>query len=689
VAVASGRLAAPAFAAPAARWRGRPAQLGAVVALMLIGFVVLRDEFTWPVALTWEELPARLDSFQEWLLEQRTAEDRNIVFAVFEGFRAFAEWLVTALNDVLLWLTWPGVIAAAVLIVLRFGGWRPALVVAGAFVSFALMGLWEVSIQTLALMTAAVLLSLAIGMPIGVIAGRNERFHRAITPVLDAMQIVPAFAYLMPVVILFSVGPAAAVICTMIYAIPPAVRITALGIRGVSVESVEASRAFGATSPQTLAKVQLPLARRQLLLSVNQTIMFALSLVVIAGLIGGRGLGDVVTNGLYSNASLALLAGIAIVIMAIALDRASAAIAERTDPTRRHLTDERGRRARIATVVTFAVVVLAVGVARLLGADGVYPDEFETSTTVYTATIEDNLVGWIQDGLDYVQDPDSFIFGITEPIGNFTLEYFLEPLRVVLVETPWFVILGGLTAIAFVLSGMRPAITTFVLLAAIGVMGVWEPAMDTASQVLVATAFAVALGLVIGIWAAESPRVERLLRPLLDTLQTLPQLVYIIPVIYLMPVSRVPGVIASVLYAVPVVIRLVTNGLRTVSAEAVEAASAFGGSRWQVLTKVKLPLARESIMLGVNQGLILVLAVVVIGGLVGSGALGDMVARGLQRGEFGEGVVASLAILALGIALDRVTQGRRGARDERPARRRARGWGRRRVQVQPGGGDIA
>jgi glycine betaine/proline transport system permease protein len=177
--------------------------------------------------------------------------------------------------------------------------------------------------------------------------------------------------------------------------------------------------------------------------------------------------------------------------------------------------------------------------------------------------------------------------------------------------------------------------------------------------VLVGTALAVAIGLVIGIWAAESPRVERALRPLLDTLQTLPQLVYIIPFIYLVPVSRIPGLVASVLYAIPVVIRLVISGLRGVPKEAVEAASAFGASRMQVLAKVKLPLARDSIMLGVNQGIIMVLAVVVIGGLVGSGALGDMVARGLQRNEFGEGVVASLAILALGIALDRVTQGPR------------------------------
>jgi glycine betaine/proline transport system permease protein len=630
-----------------------------IVAVMVVAYAAFRNEFPWPGSLTWAELPAELDDLQNWLLDQRTAADPNIIFAVLDGFRAFAEWLVGAIEDVLLWLTWVGTTAASVLIVLRFGGWRAALIVAAAFASFALMGLWEESIQTLALMLAAVSLSLAVGVPIGVFAGRNDRFHRAITPALDAMQIVPAFAYLMPIVILFSVGPAAAVICTMIYAIPPAVRITALGIRGVTKDSVEASQAFGATKAQTLLKVQLPLARRQLLLSVNQTIMFALSLVVIAGLIGGRGLGDVVTNGLYSNPALALLAGIAIVIMAIALDRATSAIAERTDPTRRHLTDEKRRRARLATLATFGAIAATVLIARALGADSNYPDEFETSTTVYSATIEDTLLGWIQDVLDFVQDPDKFLFGITEPIGNFMLEYMLEPIRVVLMESPWFVVLLGLTAIAFVLSGLRPAITAFLLLAAIGVMGVWEPAMDTASQVLVGTALAVAIGLVIGIWAAESPRVERLLRPLLDTLQTLPQLVYIIPFIYLVPVSRIPGLVASVLYAVPVVIRLVTSGLRGVPREAVEAASAFGASRMQVLAKVKLPLARDSIMLGVNQGIIMVLAVVVIGGLVGSGALGDMVARGLQRNEFGEGVVASLAILALGIALDRVTQGPR------------------------------
>jgi glycine betaine/proline transport system permease protein len=683
VAVASGRFPAPALPAPSPGWRGREARLGAVVAAMLVAFVALRGDFPWPQSLSWTALPDRLDSFQGWLLDQRTAEDRNLVFTIFDGFRALAEWLVTALTDGLLWMTWVGTAAAAVLVVLRFGGWRAALVVLAALASFALTGLWEPAIQTLALMLAAVVLSLVVGMPLGVIAGRSNRFYRAITPALDAMQIIPAFAYLMPVVILFSVGPAAAVICTMIYAVPPAVRITALGIRGVTAETVEAAQALGATPAQTLFKVQLPLARRQLLLSVNQTIMFGLSLVVIAGLIGGRGLGDVVTSGLYSNPALALLAGIAIVIMAVALDRSTAAIAERTDPTRRHLTDHERRRLRFATAAMAGGVALIVLVARAFGAAEVYPDEFETATYVYSATIEDSLQSAIQSALNYVQDPASVVFGVTEPIGNFLVEYALEPLRLLLVETPWFVTLAGLCVIALVLSGPRPAITTLVMLLAIGVMGVWEPAMDTASQVLVATAIAVALGVAIGIWAAESPRVEGLLRPVLDTLQTLPQLVYIIPFIYLMPVSRVPGVVASVLYAVPVVIRLVTAGLRSVAHEAVEAASAFGATRGQVLLKVKIPLARDAIMLGVNQGMIMVLAVVVIGGLVGSGALGDEVARGLQRNEFGAGVVASLAILALGIALDRVTQGNRSAREPRGGPRRPRGWAPRRRKAQP------
>jgi glycine betaine/proline transport system permease protein len=648
--------AAPVVTIPTGRpwWFGRPGLVVGVVLVMLIAFFGWKTTLPWPNSLVWNSLPRDLDRFQTWLSDSRSAANPSFVFAIFNGFATFLDNLVSWFTTFFQKLTWVGTVALGTLIVLRFGRWQQALGVLAAFASFALMGLWEQSVQTFALIFAAVGLSLLVGMPLGVIAGRSDRFLRFITPLLDAAQIVPAFAYLMPVVILFSVGPGAAVVTTMIYAIPPAIRITALGIRGVASNTVEAAAAMGSTRWQTITKVQLPLARKMLLLAVNQTILFALSMVVIAGLIGGAGLGDVVTSGLYSNPALAILGGFAIVIMAVALDRSTESMANRTDPARRHLTAEKKVRLRLFTLASVVGVGLAVGLGDAFGAGANYSGR----------TAQDWLLHYVQKALDYVQNPSTWIFHTTEPIGNFIVQRGLQPLNSFFVETPWLVMGLGLVAIAFIVSGRRPAVITAMMLGTIGLVGEWAPAMDTLAQVLVATGMTVAFGVALGVWAAESRVVDRILRPINDVLQTLPQLVYIIPFIYLMPVSQVPGVVAAVVYAVPVVIRLVATGLRSVSPDAVEAAGAFGATRRQILLKVKIPLAREAVMLGVNQGIIMVLAVVVIGGLVGSGGLGYEVAQGLGRNEFGQGVIASIAILALGIALDRTTRGRASARKE-------------------------
>jgi glycine betaine/proline transport system permease protein len=634
-------------------WRGRTGGIVLIVLAMLIAFLAWKNHLAWPAALTWNSLSGYLDRFQLWLSNNRNLPSPNVIFQAFNGVASFLDDLVSWLTSLFHWLRWPGTVVLGGLVVLRYGGRKAALGVFAAFASFAALGLWEESVETFALVFAAVGLSLLIGMPLGVLAGRSQRFQKAITPVLDAMQIVPAFAYLMPVVILFSVGPGAAVVTTMIYAIPPAIRITSLGIRGVAANTVEAATALGATRRQVLWKVQLPLARRMLLLAVNQTILFALSMVVIAGLIGGAGLGDAVTNGLYTDPARAILAGAAIVIMAIALDRSTEAMANRTDPALRHLTAERSRMLRFYTVSCAVAVGLSVALAYV----------FDAGSDWTRWTAQDWLRGYVQRALDYVQNPGTFLFrDITNPTGNFIVEHGIQPLRSFFIETPWPVMLLGLVLIAYLLSGLRPALISALMFLIIGFIGEWATAMDTFSQVLVATVLTVIVGFVFGVWAAESKRVAQALRPINDVLQTLPQLVYIIPFIYLMPVSGVPGVVASVLYASPVMIRLVQRGIEDVSPDAVEAAKAFGATRQQVLLKVKIPLAREAIMLGVNQAIIMVLAVVVIGGLVGSGALGYEVAQGLQRNAFGQGVIASVAILALGIALDRVTQGRGVAR---------------------------
>src|SRR5260221_10253091 len=554
---------------PAPWWRGKRGAAVLVVLAMVIGFLGWKNQANWPAVLTWNSLSPHLDRFQVWLSNNRNVPHPNLAFTIFNDFANFLDHLVGWLTSFFHKLTWAGTVALGTLVVLRSGGRKAGLGVLAAFGSFAAIGLWEESVQTFSLMLAAVSLSLAVGVPLGVLAGRSTRFNGIVTPILDAMQIIPAFASVRRVVLLFSGGPGPAVVTTRTSGAPPAIRIAALGIRGVPANTAEAATAIGATRWQVLTKVQLPLARRMLLLSVNQTILFALSMVVIAGLIGGAGLGDSVTNGLYTDPVMAIFAGAAIVIMAIALDRATEAMANRTDPAHRHLDADKSRQLRLYTAACAAVVIGAVIVGHVAHAGADWS----------RWTAQDWLRQYVQRALDYIQNPGTFLFrDITNPTGNFIVQHGIQPLRSFFIETPWPVTLIGLVLIAFLLSGLRPALTTLAMLFVVGLVGEWANAMDTFSQVLVATLLTVIVGFVMGVWAAESQRVSRILRPVNDVLQTLPQLVYIIPFIYLMPVSGVPGVVASVLYATPVMIRLVHRGIQDVPPETVEAPTSSGAT---------------------------------------------------------------------------------------------------------------
>lgn len=221
------------------------------------------------------------------------------------------------------------IIAAIFLIAWRMASWKVGIFGVITFLLIGFLGFWEDAMTTLAMVISAVIFCVVVGVPTGVIAARNDRFASFIRPVMDAMQTTPAFVYLVPVVMLFSIGTVAGVIATIIFSMPPIIRLTNLGIRQVPSDVLEAAKAFGSTANQILLKVQFPLAMPTIMAGLNQTIMLSLSMVVIAALIGAGGLGVPVFEGLNSlRVGLAAIGGLSIVLLAMVLDRITQSLGE-------------------------------------------------------------------------------------------------------------------------------------------------------------------------------------------------------------------------------------------------------------------------------------------------------------------------------------------------------------------------
>ena len=563
---------------------------------------------------------------------------------------------------------WLGVTALGAWLALALGGLRAGLLAGAGLVLLGLQGLFTEAMDTLALTVAAVLASLLVGVPLGVAAGLYPRVQRVVTPVLDLMQTMPTIVYLAPLTLLFLIGPASATLATLVYATPPVVRLTAHGVRGVPAEALEAATSLGSSRLQTLRKVTLPLARRSIVLGVNQTTMAALSMVTIAALIDAPGLGKTVIKALQTlDVGVAFNAGLGIVVLAVVLDRVTTAASVRAEVARRRGAPSRRR--AVLLVVTGALALFAVQVSRTYVWAATFPAELSVGARLADAV--DRATGWVQTSLSPV----------TNGLKDGVTAWLLDPLEALLTQSPWYVVVVALLALAGLLAGARAALTAAVCLALLIGTGLWEDAMTTLASTLLATAAVMVLGVVIGVWMGRSGVVDSWLRPVLDAGQTMPAFVYLVPFLALFSASRFTAIVAAVVYAAPVAIKIVADGVRTVPRAAVESALAVGSTRWQVVTKVQLPLARRSLALAANQGLVAVLSMVVVGGLVGAGALGyDVVAGFSQSRLYGKGLAAGIAIVLLGIMLDRVTQaaaartGRRYAPPQaRPRRRTARG----------------
>lgn len=248
----------------------------------------------------------------------------------FDGIKNAITRVLVTIEDILLWIPWPVVILGVALTAWKVSGRNMALFATAALLLVGLMGrlpggtstLWEGSMETLALIIVSVSISLIFGIPLGIIGARSSFADSLMRPILDGMQTMPSFVYLVPGILFFGLGNVPAVMATVIYAIPPVIRLTNLGIRQVSSEAVEAARSFGTTPLQLLTKVQIPLALPTIMAGINQTTMMALAMVVVASLVGAGGLGEAVLRALgRQEAGNSAIAGLAIVVMAIIIDR--------------------------------------------------------------------------------------------------------------------------------------------------------------------------------------------------------------------------------------------------------------------------------------------------------------------------------------------------------------------------------
>lgn len=534
-------------------------------------------------------------------------------------------------------LSWLAVIAIMALFAHWAGGAGLALLVAACFVFVAIFGHWHATMVTLASIVVAVPLGVAGGLGLGILAWRNPWFERALRPVLDLMQTMPVFAYLVPVLILFGFGPTAAVIATLIYATPPMTRITTLALSRVPSEAHDLATMVGCTPRQRLWRVLVPSAREPLLVGVNQVIMLSLNMVIIASMIGAGGLGFEVLNALRRlDFGTGLEAGLAIVALAIALDRLSQAIAHRSAGA----APKRGlaRHPYLVAALAFALGAGLIGL--MLPAVQTYPEAAELSTSPFWAA----LVEWI----------NVTFFDTLEAVKNAILTWVLMPAKRFLLGLPWLGVVALLGLVGWRLGGLRLGLLCTGLSFLIAATGQWEKAMITVYLCGISTLIAMAIGLPIAIWVAERDRWWTVTRLVIDTLQTLPSFVYLMPIVMLFRVGDFTAMIAVVAYAVVASVRYTALGLQGVDPRLIEAGRAMGCTPLQILTRIRLRLALPEILLGLNQTIMFALSMLVITALVGTRDLGQDVYIALTKANPGNGLVAGLAIAFIAIIADRL-----------------------------------
>ena len=552
-----------------------------------------------------------------------------------------SSWLNS--NKWFIWpaLPWTAVVAGGMLLGYHLQGVRLALLAGIGACYLSLFGQWEPSMQTLSFVLITAPICFIFGLSLGVWGYLNKKVESALQPILNVAQTMPHFSFLVPVMILFGIGDHAGAIATIIFATPPMVRLTILGLKKISPEVVESGLMSGCNKFQLLFKVLIPTARTDILIGVNQVIMQCLAMTVIASFIGAKGLGFNLKLALNSlKIGKAAEIGICIVIIAIVLDKFSLAWANKQKNYFANLNFYQKNK----NLIIFFILLIVCSIFAYIG--GLY---FNNINYLYLVPYEKgfSISPLLDAGVDWIWET---FFYYLNSFNIFLITNILVPMKMAYLGMPvvsTFILVMGA---GYIVGGIRSSLVVGSLFLFIALSEYWDRALITMYMATFAVIVATFIGLVVGLSCAQNSKSTAFMLFICDFFQTFPSFVYLIPVILLFGITDTSVLLAAIVYATIPATRYTIEGLKSVPLSLHEAGSMSGVSRMQRLIAIEIPLAFPHIMLGINQTLIFSLFMIVLGALIGTEDLGQIIMGALSRKD-GAGVALTLGIFVSFICL--------------------------------------
>ena len=550
------------------------------------------------------------------------------------------------------WAVWPAlpwtvVTAGAVILGYALKGRGLALLAGLALTYISAFGQWEPAMETLSFVLVAAPISILLGLLLGVLSFKSRTLESALMPLLNIAQTMPHFSYLVPVTVFFGVGDHAGAIATVIFATPPMIRLTLLGLKKVPLEVYEAGLMNGCTNRQILLNVMVPTARRDILIGVNQVIMQCLAMAVIASFIGAKGLGFnllLALNGL--RIGLALELGICIVLIALVLDKLSLAWADKQTDYFADLSFTERNKHLMLFLAVFVVCIVLAFLGKFIFGEGInYLYLIPHSKGVTTEWLWQGGVDWMVEnwysGLQVFNR--GLIINVLQPMKNGFLS---------MPVSATFLLMMG---IGYLVGGIRSALIVGGFLLFIALTEWWDRALITMYMTSFSVVVSVTIGVLVGSICAQYQFASKFMLVVCDTFQTFPSFIYLIPVIMLFGVTDTSVLLAVIIYATIPATRYTIEGIRNVPPNLREAGMMSGVTKLQGWVKIDLPLAFPHIMLGINQTVIFALFMVIIGAMIGTDDLGQFILKALSDKQgIGNGLMLGLCVAFIGLAVDHI-----------------------------------